>query len=68
MSEYTRNITDLSTDSWTSQYSGPNENFNARDVRYFNWRFIMRNNVDASPPISPTLDSFAVTYRYERIR
>ena len=68
VSEYTRNITDLATDSWTSQYSGPNENFNARDVRYFNWRFIMRNNVDASPPISPTLDSFAVTYRYERIR
>jgi hypothetical protein len=66
VTEYTRDITDLSDDRWTSGFSGPVETFNARDVRYFNWRFIMRNNVDANPPISPSIDSFVVAYRFER--
>lgn len=66
VSEYTREVGNLSDDEWTSQFAGPNETFNARDVRYFNWRFIMRNNVDASPPISPQIESYAMTYRFER--
>ena len=39
--------------------------FEASDVRYFNWRLIMKNNVDATPPVSPTIESFAVSFRFE---
>jgi hypothetical protein len=34
-------------------------------VRYFNWRFIMKNNVEADPAVSPDLESFAMIYRFE---
>ncbi len=65
VTDYTRTISNLSSDAFTSQFTSPVEQFDARDVRYFNWRFIMRNNVDANPPVSPAIDSFAVTYRFE---
>ncbi|MEE9126413.1 MAG: hypothetical protein V3U11_04680 [Planctomycetota bacterium] len=38
--------------------------FAAEDVKYFNWRFIMRNNIQADPPVSPRVESFAVSYRF----
>ena len=41
------------------------ESFEPSDVKYFNWRFIMKNNVEANPPISPLIQSFAVAYRLE---
>jgi hypothetical protein len=70
---YNRNVTSyvadpnmLMNDSFLSRYAGPNESFRARDVKYFNWRFIMKNNVEANPPVAPVIDSFAVTYRFER--
>ncbi len=66
VTDYTRDIADLSRDTFTSQFTSRSETFDARDVRYFNWRFILRNNVDATPPVSPAIDSFAVTYRFER--
>ena len=47
----------------TNSFSGAYDSFDPEDVKYFNWRFIMRNNVDASPPISPKLDAFYVSYR-----
>ena len=34
-------------------------------MRYFNWRFIMKNDVTRSTPISPSLDSFGVVYRFD---
>lgn len=65
---YTRDIGDLQRDTFTVRYAGANDRFLARDVRYFNWRFLMRNNVESNPAISPSIDSFAVTYRFERQR
>ncbi len=63
---YTGEITNLSRDTFTNQFAGPTEPFDASDVRYFNWRFVMVNNVNSSPPVSPRIDSFAITYRFER--
>ena len=50
--------------AFTDRFGGPNEVFAPADVKYFNWRFIMRNNVTASPPVSPKIESFAVSYRF----
>jgi len=51
---------------FTSTFAGPTESFLPSDVKYFNWRFIMQSNVDATTPISPKLQSFTVTYRFEK--
>ena len=53
---------------FTGKFAGPTETFLPSDVKYFNWRFIMKNNVEANPPVSPVIDSFAVTYRFERVQ
>ncbi|MCC6783205.1 MAG: hypothetical protein IT457_10215 [Planctomycetes bacterium] len=65
---YTREIGDLQRDTYLAQFAGPNDRFLARDVRYVNWRFLMRNNVESNPAVSPTIDSFALTFRFERQR
>ncbi len=68
---YNRNLTTYQEDpnrlmdsAFTNQFGGPNETFAREDVRYFSWRFIMRNNVQIDPPVSPTLESFSVSYRF----
>ena len=61
---YTEELNDLSNTGFTNRFGGPNEVFRAEDVKYFNWRFIMRNNVAAMPPVSPRIESFAVSYRF----
>ncbi|MFO1051387.1 MAG: hypothetical protein U1F36_04175 [Planctomycetota bacterium] len=68
LTEYTRDVGDLRSDAFVGRYAGPRDVFLARDVRYVNWRFLMRNNVDANPPVSPAIDSFLFTYRFERLR
>ena len=62
---YTNDVNELMDDNFTSQVAGPNESFQPRDVRYLNWRFVFENNVEANPPITPRLDSFMLTYRFE---
>jgi hypothetical protein len=70
---YNRTVTTYLSDpnklldpDFTNRFAAPNETFRPQDVKYVNWRFIMRNNVEASPPVSPTIESFALTYRFER--
>jgi hypothetical protein len=63
---YTKELNELMDPNFTSRFQGPTETFTPADVKYFNWRFIMLNNVDANPPIAPRLQSFAITYRFER--
>jgi hypothetical protein len=72
---YNRNVTTYTADPNTlmdedflSGFAGPRETFRRTDVKYFNWRLIMKNNVEATPPIAPSIDSFAITYRFERAR
>lgn len=35
-------------------------------LKLLNWRFIFENNVDVNPSTTPSLDSFALTYRIQR--
>jgi hypothetical protein len=49
---------------FTNSFSGPSESFEAKDVKYFNWRFIMKNNLEVDPPLSPRVESFAISYRF----
>jgi hypothetical protein len=53
---------------FTAQFAGPNESFVPRDVRYFNWRFVTGNNADANPPVAPTIETFALSYRFVRVQ
>jgi hypothetical protein len=66
VTSYTEKPNDLATTSFTNSFSGPNGSFLAKDVKYFNWRFIMRNNIHADPPVSPKIESFAVSYRLNK--
>ena len=61
---YVEDPNTLMSPSFTAQFSGPNEAFTPRDVRYVNWRFVTSNNVDSSPPVAPVIDTFALAYRF----
>jgi hypothetical protein len=37
-------------------------------IRYVNWRFVTSNNVDASPPLAPTIETFSLSYRFQRVQ
>lgn len=70
---YNRNITSYLEDPnalfeapYVSQFAGPSDTFTPQDIRYVNWRFVTTNNVDANPPISPTIETFALAWRYQR--
>ena len=63
---YTEDPTDLVDTNFTNSFSGPNESFLAEEVKYINWRFVMKNNVEANPPVSPKIESFAVSYRLQK--
>jgi hypothetical protein len=65
---YTESLNTLMDPVFTTSFGGPLESFLPEDVKYFNWRFLMSNNVDASPSISPTIDTFMVAYRFEEAR
>lgn len=54
--------------NFLSGFAGPNDGFTPRDVRYLNWRFLMTSNPNATPPVSPSIDTFTLTYRFERAR
>ena len=66
VTDYTLDPNDLADDTYTNQYSGPNENFLTSDVKYINWRFVFENNVEANPPVTPVIDTFILTYRLEK--
>lgn len=72
---YNRTVTGYVTDpnrllepTFTAQYTSPNEGFQPRDVRYVNWRFLMSNNTQANPPVTPAIDTFILSYRFQRLR
>ena len=64
VTEYVDDPNTLTNATVLSQFAGPADSFRPNDVRYFNWRFIMKNNVDATPPVSPSVESFAMVYRF----
>lgn len=64
---YVEDPNQLVDPAYTQQYTGP-DNFTPRDVRYVNWRFVMANNVDANPPVSASIDTFSLTWRYQPVQ
>ncbi|MEE2887945.1 MAG: hypothetical protein VX951_11010, partial [Planctomycetota bacterium] len=65
---YTEDPNDLTDPGFTNSVAGPYETFDPEHVLYFNWRFIMKNNADSTPPVSPKIESFAVTYRLSQVK
>ena len=68
VTRYVNDPNQLMDPAYVQQYAGPNEAFTPRSIRYINWRFVTSNNVDASPPISPTIETFALSYRFQRVQ
>ncbi|MEO6593583.1 MAG: hypothetical protein ABIP94_02390 [Planctomycetota bacterium] len=66
VTRYVEDPNELLNPAFTAQFAGPNEGFTPRDIRYVNWRFVTSNNVDANPPVSPTIETFALSYRFLR--
>ena len=68
VTRYVNDPNQLMQPAFAQQFAGPNEAFTPRSIRYLNWRFVTSNNVDASPPISPTIETFALSYRFQRVQ
>jgi hypothetical protein len=67
VTSYVENPNELMDPAYTIQFAGPNESFTPRSIRYLNWRFVTSNNADAVPPVAPTIETFALSYRFERL-
>jgi hypothetical protein len=67
VTRYVQDPNQLFDPAFAARYSGPNEAFTPRDVRYVNWRFVIGNDAEASPPVVPTIDTFSLTYRFQRV-
>ncbi|HEX6811880.1 MAG TPA: hypothetical protein VF384_09690 [Planctomycetota bacterium] len=63
---YVENPNDLMVPAFTSQFQGPNEVFTPRSIRYVNWRFVTSNNTEANPPVTPAIESFSLSWRFQR--
>jgi hypothetical protein len=63
---YVDNPNQLMSPAFTLQFKGPNESFTPRDIRYVNWRLVTSNNADANPPVSPSIETFSLSYRFVR--
>jgi hypothetical protein len=68
VTSYVLDPNELMEASFLTQFAGPNEGFTPRDVRYVNWRYVMINNTDANPPVSPSIETFSLSYRFQRTR
>ncbi|MBK8096475.1 MAG: hypothetical protein IPK26_05165 [Planctomycetes bacterium] len=68
VTSYTEDPNNLMDPAFTLRSVGPNESFTPRDVRYLNWRFLMTNNTEANPPVAPSIETFALSYRFQRVR
>lgn len=67
VTSYVNEPNELTASTFTSKYNRPNEPFTQRDIRYVNWRFVTSNNTDAIPPVSPSIETFSLSYRFELI-
>jgi len=66
VTSYVENPNDLMDPAFTIQFAGPNETFNPSDIRYVNWRFVAANNVNANPPVSPSIETFSLSFRWQQ--
>lgn len=68
VTSYVDDPNQLMDPSYTIRFAGPNEAFTPRDIRYVNWRFVTSNNVDANPPVAPAIETFSLSYRFQRVQ
>lgn len=68
VTQYVEDPNDLMDPAFTIQYASPSEPFTPRDIRYLNWRFITVNNAEASPPVAPSIETFALSYRFQQVQ
>ncbi len=70
LTRYTSDVQELMSNNFLNGFAGPNANdtFTNEEVQYFNWRFVMTANTEVSPPVSPGVESFALSYRFERVQ
>jgi hypothetical protein len=61
ISRYTTEIEQLQDPAFLAGFNG----MRPQEVKYLTFRIIFENNADAVGSISPSLDSFAITYRLE---
>jgi hypothetical protein len=66
VTSYVEDPNDLMDPAYTLQFAGPNETFNPGDIRYVNWRFIAANNTTANPPVSPAIETFSLSFRWQQ--
>ena len=66
VTSYVEDPNELMDPAYTLQFAGPNETFNPDDIRYVNWRFIATNNTAASPPVSPSIETFSLSFRWQQ--
>ena len=66
VTSYVDDPNQLMNPNFTIQFKGPNEVFTPNEIRYVNWRLVTSNNVDATPPIAPTVETFSLSYRFQR--
>ena len=65
VTSYVESPNELMDPAFTIQFQGPNETFNPQDIRYVNWRFIVSNNTTANPPVSPAIETFSLSFRWQ---
>ena len=64
VTRYVEDPNELMNPAFTDPYSAAADPFTPRHVRYVNWRFVVGNNADVQPPVAPSIDTFALTYRF----
>ncbi|MCA8941578.1 MAG: hypothetical protein KDB80_03380 [Planctomycetes bacterium] len=64
VTDYTDEVEDLVDPEFLDRFHGNSagDDFEVHDLRYFNWRFVM----SSTPVVAPAIDSFAISYRFER--
>lgn len=66
VTRYVEDANDLMAPDFADQYSAPGDPFTPHNIRYVNWRFLMGNNTEVTPPVAPQIDTFALSYRFTR--
>jgi hypothetical protein len=65
VTSYVEDPNDLMEGAFTAQFEGPNDSFTPADIRYVNWRFVARNNTASDPAVSPSIETFSLSYRWQ---
>jgi hypothetical protein len=66
VTSYVEEPNTLVDEAFTTQFGIETDPLRPHDVRYVNWRFVMTNNPEAQPPVSPSIETFALAYRFQR--